>query len=300
MNPRSASAASNDASRRRFLQTSGLGLAAAWMGVPQSASAAPKKEPKKEESAVDIPPHPARLKLGLASYTLRKFDLDKTLAMTHRAGLEYICLKDMHLPLTSTPEEIAAAVAKVKAAGLKLYGCGVVSMRKPEDVERAFAYAKAAGMQRIVAMPVPEVLPLLNQKVQEFDIQIAIHNHGPGDKVWPTPESAYEKIKDLDRRIGLCMDIGHTVRIGNNLVASTRTIADRLHDVHMKDVTAATDKGQCCQLGRGVIDIPAFIRTLIELKYAGVVSFEYEADGDDPLPGLCESVGYARGVMAVC
>jgi sugar phosphate isomerase/epimerase len=142
------------------------------------------------------------------------------------------------------------------------------------------------------------MLPLVNKKVAEYDIKVAIHNHGPGDKRYPTPESAYEKIKGLDKRIGLCMDIGHTLRIGADPVQSAIRYADRLHDVHIKDETEASPDGRAVEIGRGVIDIPKFLRALIQIKYAGIVSFEYEKDADDPLAGLAESVGYVRGVLA--
>ena len=139
--------------------------------------------------------------------------------MTQRVGLTHICLKSFHLPLDATPEQIAAAVAKVKAAGIDLYGGGVITMKTDKDVDQAFDYAKAAGMRTIVASPAPDVLPLVNEKVKQFDIEVAIHNHGPGDKVYPTPESIYQKVEKLDPRIGLCMDIGHTVRIGADPIA---------------------------------------------------------------------------------
>jgi sugar phosphate isomerase/epimerase len=280
--------------RRHFLQAAGIGAATmacagrGWAAAPTAAAPAPACSRK-----------PAKLTLGLASYSLRNFDLDKTIAMTRRAGLGHICFKSMHLPLESTPEQIAAAVEKTKAAGLVLYGCGVVTMRKPAEVQQAFDYAKAAGMTTIVAMPLPEMLPLVNEKVQQYDIKIAIHNHGPGDKVWPTPQSAYEKIQHLDKRVGLCMDIGHTVRAGIDPVETTAKCADRLYEIHMKDVTAATAKGKTTQVGRGIIDVPNFLRALIKIHYAGVVAFEYEEEANDPLPGLAESVGYTKGVLAV-
>jgi len=240
----------------------------------------------------------ARFPLGLASYTLRKFDLDQTLAMTKRVGLTHICLKSFHLPLDATAEQIAAAAAKVKEAGLDLYGCGVVSMKTGQDVNQAFDYAKAAGMRTIVAAPIPDVLPLVNEKVKQFDIEVAIHNHGPGDKIYPTPESIYEKVEKLDNRIGLCIDIGHTARIGADPIADAERFADRLLDVHVKDVSAAAPEGKTVEIGRGVIDIPAFLRTLIKINYARVASFEHEKDENDPLAGLAESVGYIRGVLA--
>jgi inosose dehydratase len=234
----------------------------------------------------------------LASYTTRKFSLDETFKMAKRVGLNHVCLKSFHLPMEASADQCAEAAAKAEAAGIDLYGCGVVYMKNQADIDQAFAYAKAAKMRMIVGVPLPEVLPLVEKKVKECDIAVAVHNHGPGDKVYPTPTSAYEKIKTLDPRIGLCMDIGHTVRIGDDPAVDAKRYADRLLDVHIKDESEASPKGQTIEAGRGVIDLPRFLRTLVEINYSHIVSFEYEKDADDPLPGLAESVGYVRGVLA--
>jgi sugar phosphate isomerase/epimerase len=239
-----------------------------------------------------------RLNLGMASYTFREFPLEETLQMTKRLSLDRIAFKDFHLPLESTDEEIKAIVEKTKAAGLELYGCGVVYMKTIDDVKRAFHYAKTAGMNIIIGVPNHELMNFVNEMVDEYNIKVAIHNHGPGDKLYPTPESAYVKIKDLDPRIGLCIDIGHTKRAGVDPSESAMKFTDRLHDVHIKDVTSATKEGGTIEIGHGVIDIPKFLRTLIKLDYKGSVSFEFEKDGKDPLAGVAESVGYVRGVLA--
>jgi len=282
----------NKQTRRDFLRTTGIAAAASLsllgdQGIVGRADAA--------DSAAGMRARP--LKLALASYTLRKFDLDQTLAMTKRLGLEAICLKSFHLPLEATPEEIAAAVAKVKEAGILLYGGGVIGMKSEEQVNQAFEYAKAAGMAKIVAAPTVEMLALVNEKVQQYDIQVCIHNHGPGDKHFPAPDVAYEKIKELDKRVGICHDVGHTLRYGEDPIASTERCADRMHDIHLKDVTEATKKGHATPCGRGVVDLPALARTLVKIGYSGYAAFEYEADPNDPLPGLAESVGYIRGVL---
>ena len=200
--------------------------------------------------------------------------------------------------MESTKEEIAEAVAKVEKAGLKLYGGGVIYMNDVDEVNRAFEYARQAGMETIIGVPKHELLGMVNEKVKQYDIQVAIHNHGPGDEVYPTPESAYERIKGLDKRIGLCLDIGHTQRSGVDPSESAERFAERVLDVHIKDVSESTGDGTTVEIGRGVIDIPKFIRTLVKIKYGGIVSFEYEKDGKDPLAGVAESVGYVRGVMA--
>jgi len=282
----------SSATRREYLQLTGGALASLAL-LPNSralgTTGAPPSHPKSP-----IPFH-----LGLASYTLRNFDLDRALAMTRRVGLDRICLKSMHLPLDSKPEEIAAAAGKVKRAGLVLYGGGVISMKDERDIAHAFEYAKAAGMQIITAAPVPEVLPALDEHVKKYDITVAIHNHGPGDRYFPTPQSVHDAVKSLDHRIGLCIDIGHTVRVGADLLGSIRNCGDRLFDLHIKDVTAATAQGKGTPVGRGIIDFPGLLRTLIDVNFKGVAAFEYEEQPDDPLPGLAESVGFMKGVLAM-
>ena len=279
--------------RRQFLQVERLGTAASLV-----AGGGWAKDPALSGEQSAKPPAKRTFELGLASYTFRNFPLDKCLAMTNRVGLKHICLKDIHLPRHSTPAKIGQVVARVKAAGIDLYGGGVIEMGNAAEVERAFEYAKVAGMRTIVGVPLPVVLPLVDEKVKKYDIRVAIHNHGPGDRVYPTPAVAYEKIKDLDRRIGLCIDIGHAARAGLDPSQPAEQFADRLFDVHMKDETAATPNGVCIEAGRGVIDLPKFFRTLDRIGYAGFVSFEFEKDPADPLPGLAESVGYVRGILA--
>ncbi len=277
--------------RREFFKLTGTGVAAASLST--LLPSAPKHGGYKAESGG------TSLKLGMASYTFREFGLEKTLEMTKRLGLTRICFKSFHLPLESTEKEIKAVARKVKDAGLELYGCGVVYMKNEGEVKRAFDYAKAAGMRMIIGVPNHELLKQVNDKVKEYNIQVAIHNHGPGDELYPTPESAFEKIKGLDSRIGLCLDIGHTQRSGINPSDSVLKFAHRLLDVHFKDVSASTKEGGTVEVGRGVIDIPQFIKTLLKINYAGIASLEYEKDSKDPLPGAAESVGYVKGVLSV-
>ncbi len=276
--------------RRNFLKAVSLGITAgAITGGIAGCDGPPQTRQEGEK----------RLQLGMASYSLRQFSLDEAIAMTNRLGLEYISLKSMHLPYESSEAELNTAVAKIRSAGLNLYGGGVIYMGSEQEVNDAFAYASTAGFQVIIGVPAHDLLDLVNQKVQEYDIKVAIHNHGPGDEQYPSPESVYERVRNLDERIGLCIDIGHTKRLGIDPAEQALKYADRLHDVHVKDVSAASAEGETVEIGRGVIDIPGFLYTLLRINYHGVVALEYEKDPDDPLPGAAESVGFLRGVLNV-
>jgi len=275
--------------RRQFLKVAGAGAVACAAMSPRGALAVGRPGP----AAGTVP-----FTLGMASYTLRQFPVDQAIEMTKRLGLTRICFKDFHLKLDATPEVIAGTVAKVKAAGLDLYAGGVIYMKTEAEVDRAFAYAKAAGFKMIIGVPTYDLLPYTNRKVQEYDIPVAIHNHGPDNPLFPTPQSAYERIASLDRRLGLCMDVGHTQRSGVDPAESAEKYFDRLFDVHIKDVSASTAQGQTVEIGRGVIDIPKLIKTLTRLGFKGTLALEYEKDAKDPLPGSAESIGYLRGVIA--
>jgi len=271
-------------SRRQFIKASGLtavgALAATW-------------DSKASVSTIAT----GNLNLALASYTLRSFDLEKTLAMTSKVGLKNICFKSMHLAMNSSADEIKAVVAKVKASGLNLYGAGVVYMKTEEEINQAFEYAKQAGMSVIVGVPNLELLGYTAKKAKSYGIRVAIHNHGSGDDLYPSPGSVYEKIKNIDPRMGLCVDIGHTFRIGLDPVVECGKYFDRIYDIHLKDIDYAKASGQSVEIGRGAMDIPGFLEFLTKMRFSGMVSIEYEKDGDDPLAGLAESVGYINGVL---
>ena len=274
--------------RRDFLKLSGMGLASAALWGNRCSS----EKVQKQDTSDGF------LKLGMASYTFREFSLEEAISMTKRLDLETISLKSFHLPLESTEQEIKEAAEKVRASGLALYGCGVIYMSSKEEVERAFQYARAAGVKVIIGVPNHDLLGFVEEKVKEFDIKLAIHNHGPTDKLYPTPGSAYERIKGLDRRVGICLDIGHTQRAGVDPSEAAEMYKDRLLDVHIKDVTQADAEGTTVEIGRGVIDIPRFLKTLLAIHYQGCAALEFEKDGKDPLPGAAESIGFIKGVIS--
>lgn len=237
------------------------------------------------------------LKIGVATYTLRSLDLDNTLRVLRRLGIQWISVKDIHLPRKTTLAERQAIVSRFREAGVTLVSCGNVGLPGDEaGIRDAFVYAKEIGVETMVCAPKPESFPILDALVKEFDIRLAIHNHGPEDKFFPTPQSAYEAARRYDKRIGLCIDVGHTARAGVDPAKAIRELRDRVYDIHIKDVAEASVRFQPVEIGRGVLDIPAILDSLRAIRFQGVVGIEYEKDGNDPVPGLCESVGYLRGV----
>jgi sugar phosphate isomerase/epimerase len=277
--------------RRGFLKSGLLG------SVAVAAAALPVKLPGAVTKPERVPFH--GLKLGMASYSLRKFPLEQAISMTRQAGVKYICLKDVHLSLKSSPAELQEARQKIEAGGLTLMGGGVIYISNKEDeVRNVFEYAKNAGMPTIVCSPDPAALDLVEKAAKQYDLRIAIHNHGPGDKRYPSPLDVFRMVKDRDARLGLCMDIGHTVRLGEDPVAEIKECVNRLYDFHIKDVTQATAKGGSIAVGRGVIDIVEVLKTLVALRFPYHVALEYEANADAPMPGITESFGYMRGVLA--
>jgi len=277
--------------RRRFLQASLLGSAAIAGGVAPSPAIGAVTKPERDPFG--------GLKVGVASYSLRKFTLERAIDMTKQLGVKYITLKDMHLPLASTPDERRAARKKIENAGLTLISGGVIFMKNnEEEIRAAFEYAKDAGMPTIVCMPERAALDTVEKVAKEYDIRIAIHNHGPGDKNFPAPLDAWNAVKDRDSHMGVCIDAGHTVRDGKDPIEAIHTCAGRLYDFHIKDVTAANAKGETTAMGRGVIDLVAVVKALLAVKYAHHVALEYEADAENPLPGMAESFAYLRGILA--
>lgn len=242
----------------------------------------------------------ADFKLGVASYSFRKFSREQAIQMTKQLGTPYLNVKDFHLPLDSTPEQIDAAKKEFADAGIITVGCGNVNFQKddPADIRAKFEYARRAGFPLIVCAPTAITLPKLEPFVKEYNIKIAVHNHGPEDTHFPTPQSVLKIVKDMDPRCGLCIDIGHTARTGVDVVASIAEAGPRLLDMHVKDLAQTRVKESQVAVGEGKLPFPQIFLQLIKMKYGGCVNLEYEIDPDNPLPGMQKSFSYMRGVLA--
>jgi sugar phosphate isomerase/epimerase len=241
------------------------------------------------------------ISLGIASYSFRKYTREQSIAMAKIIGTPFINLKDFHLKLDSTPEQIDAARKQFADQGMIIVGGGNISFPDSDDDAKRrekFQYAKRAGMPLIVCAPTHNTLPKLEKLVREFDIKIAIHNHGPEDQNFPTPQSALKAVKDMDPRCGLCIDVGHTARTGVDVVESIGEAGPRLVDMHVKDLKDFSSKDSQCDVGEGRMPFPQIFKQLIKMRYPGYVNLEYEINETDVLPGMLKSFSYMRGVLA--
>src|SRR5579864_3522220 len=243
---------------------------------------------------------PREFKLGIATYSLRKFPRAEAIAMLKQMKVKYVNIKDFHLPMNASPEEIRAGRKEFEDAGFVIEGGGNITFSKDDeqDIRGKFEYAKLAGMPIIVCAPTHATLPKMEKFVKEYDIKIAVHNHGPEDKQFPTPQSVLDVVKNMDPRCGLCIDIGHTARTGVDVVESVRLAGPRLLDMHAKDLADLSVKESQVPVGDGKMPIVAIFKELKKMNYQGGVMLEYEIDGDNPMPGMQKSFAYMRGVLA--
>jgi sugar phosphate isomerase/epimerase len=237
----------------------------------------------------------------LCSYTFRNFDRAQLIGFMKQLNVLALNAKDVkdHLPMDPTEE--AKALDDYHAAGIQLHAVGTVYFPKDEDddIRSKFEYAKRAGVSVIVAGdPAPYTLPRIEKFVKEYDIRIAIHNHGPEDKLWHSPLDVLKAVSNMDPRMGCCIDIGHTVRAGTDVVDAIKQVGPRLFNMHTKDLTDFTAKESQVAVGDGSMPMQRIFETLIATKYKGFVDLEYEVHGDDPMPGVIASFAYMRGVLA--
>lgn len=293
--------ADHDRSRRDVLKFAVSAGAGAALATRAFAADAPKAllQPSNPTAGMD---RFKALKVGVATYSFRKISLEQTIKGIQRVALHFCSIKDYHLPMKSTTEERKKVAEQFKAAQIVPLSAGNISLTADEAANRnAFEYVRDIGAGVMVCAPKsPDLLPSLEKLVKEFDIRMAIHNHGPEDKVFPSPYEIQKAVEKFDPRIGFCIDLGHTFRAGHDPAKAIRDCKDRLYDIHMKDVSDGNAKNTKVEieLGRGQMDIRAIAQALLDVKFNGHVGFEHEKDPADPLPGLAESVGYFKGIVA--
>ncbi len=240
------------------------------------------------------------LKLGLASFSLNALPAEAVIEALHQLQISNVSLFRTHVPWDGTAEQCRAAAQKFKDAGITITGSGVIYLPDNEAaVRNAFDNARAVGLPTMICKPALEAFPLIEKFVKEYDIRLAIHNHGPEDNLYPSPYDAWKVIQPYDPRIGLCIDVGHAMRAGTDPAEAIRKCAARLYDIHLKDSNAAVGSRDIpAVIGHGRMDIRGILAALIEIKYPRIVAFEYEVPSKDPVVGLAESVGFVRGLLA--
>ncbi len=278
-------------SRRTFVGSGAVVVAA--LALPNRVFTLSREMPL----AGEAPP----IRLGLASYTFRNFTRSQTIGFMKQLNMFALNAKDVkdHLPMD--PQQEVGALTDYASAGVKLHAAGAIYFTKDEeaDIRSKFEYCKRAGIAVIVAGdPSPETLPRLEKFVKEYDIRIAIHNHGPEDKLWKSPLDVLKAVKGMDPRIGCCIDVGHTARAGTDVVQAIREAGSRLFNMHMKDLTDFESKESQVAVGDGIMPVRRIFEALVAINYPGYVDLEYEVHPDDPMPGVISSFAYMRGVLS--
>src|SRR6202140_1442675 len=281
----------NTLSRRDFARSGAL-VAAAFAAPSDAFALAQERSPADQ---------PSPFRLGLASYTFRNFTRAQMIAFLKQLNVLALNAKDVKDHLPTDPQAEAAALADYTAAGIKLHAAGTIYFPKDEDadIRSKFEYCKRAGIAVIVAGdPATETLPRIEKFVKEYDIRFAIHNHGPEDKLWHSPLDVLKAVKDMDPRMGCCIDVGNTARAGTDVVQAIKEAGPRLFNVHMKDLTSFQSKESQVPVGEGIMPVRQIFQALIAMKYNGFVDLEYEVHPDDPMPGAIASFAYMRGILA--
>jgi len=261
--------------RRDLLKTSALAAASAWLPAW-----------KLDE----------KIRLGVASYSLRNLKRPQAIEAVKACGVKYVNIKSVHLDYKLSADELAAGRKEFDDAGLQVVGSGNNSIGSEKEIASLFEYAKNARFPLLVIAPKPDLLPAIEEAVKKSGIPVAIHNHGPEDKIFPAPSDALKLIKNMDPRVGLCVDVGHTTRTGKDVVQEIADAGARVLDMHMKDLKDLMNAKSQVPVGDGKMPVAEIFKQLVKQNYAGYVNLEYEIDANDPVPGMKKSFAFMRKV----
>ena len=292
--------------RRNFFATASLALAAAGC---RSAS---------RECRLAAGCGKVKFKFGMAGYTCNRLSVDETLDLMKRLDVKYLCIKNFHLPFSATDAQIAEFKQKCADHGVTGYGLGPVYMDSRDMAKSTFEFAKRVGVKTVVGVPFEmkkvngkntrvesrSLCEYIDGLCKEFDIRYAIHNHGPDiPYLFPTGQTTWNMVKDMDPRMGLCLDVGHDFRAKADPADSIRRFHSRIFDMHVKNVKFDPVKNIARPMPRGDMDMWGIVKALVDVGYDNVCSLEYESfppKGEKPgikLEDVAESVGYFKGLM---
>lgn len=278
-------------SRRAFLQGAALGTLGLTLLSNRAAALL--------ASEAGSPYAPFRM--GVQSYSLRNFNTDDALAKTQAMGLTYWESFLSHFPITDDPKVLAGYQEKLRAHNIRMLAYGVVDFSADEaDARRKFVFAKAMGLQTLTASPNPDSLPLLDKLAPEYNIRVAIHNHGPGDEHYDTIEKEQAALQGRHPLIGICEDTGHRLRSGLDPVLSVNTFGKRVYGVHLKDVKDGPNgEKEFTEVGKGKLNTVALLRALKAHGFNGLISLEYEIHEQDPVPYMEQCLAVTRYAVRV-
>ena len=265
-------------------------------------------------------------KLGVARYTLCKKNFDQALEMLQDMDCHYMGLKEGSIKYDASDTEIAAYKAKCAKYGVEVVSAGPLYFRTEEELKACMEFAKRYGMKYISVVPyewnpkianvtdnkerakiIPprewrlesdKMMDLLEKYVKKYDIKAAVHNHGPDNAyLYPTAEASLKRIAGRDKRIGVCLDVGHNMRAGADPIDFIRKHGDRVYEVHIKNIKVDPVKNIAKEGPRGELNIPGIFKALADIGFDGYCLVEFEKDFDVNEIPLAESIGYYRGVM---
>lgn len=275
-----------DYSRRRFLSIAGSAATAAV--VSHKLWAADASDPF------------GGWPVGIQSYSLRKFDLPQAIRHIQGLGLHYVEFFKGHVPLEWDKQQLSELNQMLTDAGITISAHGVSGFSKDHEANRnIFEFAKRAGLKTITANPKPDAFDSLDKLVAEYDIRIAIHNHGPGapyDKI----DDVVKAVKDHDPRIGACVDTGHFIRSKEDPIEAVKRLGKRVYGLHIKDEEKQEKRSKNVVIGKGFLDVVALFKTLKEIEFPadGAISLEYEANPENPIDDIEQCLVVAKESIA--
>jgi sugar phosphate isomerase/epimerase len=273
--------------RRGFMLGGGLGLAGTWLAGYGGS------EPVAEETEGSATADRPNLKLGFQAYSLRHFaPLETFIPEAEKLGLEYVELYSALLATSASNQEIELAKRKLADIGLQINAYGVEKFSADHAKNEAiFQFGKTLGVDNLSANPDKDAFSSLSKLVDQYDIKVAIHNHGPQDEIWGRPEWILDSVKDLDPRIGACLDTGWVIMSGVDSVEAVEMLGSRVLGVHLKDFTAEGDE---VIPGDGQMDLEKTLTALQKVGFDGPLSIEYEESKENPVPDMLETVKRVR------
>lgn len=266
-------------SRRQFMAAGAAAATSAWIGGSRAFAQSDAVEASIERFA--------GFKMGLQSYSLRNFGLEETIRHTADMGFHWIEFFGGHFGVTNDENRVREVRAMLEPHDLHLSVHGVHGFGGDEaHNRRLFEFAKLAGIPVLSADPAPDSFPILHDLVQEYDIKIGIHNHGPGHR-YDRISDSLEAVENWDERIGFCPDTGHYMRSGEDPVEMVHQLKDRLYGIHLKDQAGINrDNPPETIFGEGATDTEAFVAALREVGYDAPISLEYELNADNPFDDI--------------